>query len=164
MRIWGIISSETGFPGLHSHDSLLLHSLVSSSLSSKPTNIFQSQWSTVTKETFKRKPQDQIKHEKTTIFYIYIPFGEILFSMAIFLETKQELMIEREGLFLRAREHKRRQITVFQEGQSWLDFASRGKSWSIWFSVFGGRLIFFFFGGEDVWTQSDTCCLPWYPE
>lgn len=64
--------------------------------------------------------------------------------MAIFLETKQELMIERVGLFLRAREHKRRQITVFQEGQSWLDFASRGKSWSIWFSVFGGRLIFFF--------------------
>ena len=65
--------------------------------------------------------------------------------MAIFLETKQELMIERVGLFLRAREHERRQITVFQEGQSWLDFASRGKSWSMWLSVFGGRLIFFFF-------------------
>jgi len=97
------------------------------------------------KETFKRKPQEQIKHEKTRKFYIYIPFGEILFSMAIFLETKQELMIERGGLFLRAREHERRQITVFQEGQSWLDFASRGKSWSMWLSVFGGRLIFFFF-------------------
>jgi hypothetical protein len=23
---------------------------------------------------------------------------------------------------------------------------------------------FFFFFEEDVWTQSDTCCLPWYPE
>lgn len=114
------------------------------------------------KETFKRKPQEQIKHEKTRKFYIYIPFGEILFSMAIFLETKQELMIERVGLFLRAREHERRQITVFREGQSWLDFASRGKSWSMWLSVFGGRLIFFFFFffEEDVWTQSDTCCLP----
>ena len=67
--------------------------------------------------------------------------------MAIFLETKQELVIERVGLFLRAREHKRRQIPVFQEGQSWLDFASRGKSWSIWLSVFGGRLIFFFVVG-----------------
>jgi hypothetical protein len=114
------------------------------------------------KETFKRKPQEQIKHEKTRKFYIYIPFGEILFSMAIFLETKQELMIERVGLFLGAREHERRQITVFQEGQSWLDFASRGKSWSMWLSVFGGRLyfFFFFFFEEDVWTQSDTCCLP----
>ena len=42
--------------------------------------------------------------------YIYIPFGEILFSMAIFLEIKQELEIERvgkHGLFTRTREHKK---------------------------------------------------------
>jgi hypothetical protein len=25
-------------------------------------------------------------------------------------------------------------------------------------------IFFFFFFEEDVWTQSDTCCLPWYPE
>lgn len=53
-------------------------------------------------------------------------------------------------------EHKRKQITVFQGGQSWLDFASRGMSWSIRLSVFGGRLIFWrrMFGPNEIHTPS----------